>query len=97
MMLSLTITPVTIKGLAVGLLYLVYRALLPKPIPGKPCDERFANSILGDIPDLLRWQLKHQEVFPCMVEKCRRLKSPIMQVFARVGGKPWVVMVDARE
>jgi hypothetical protein len=32
-----------------------------------------------------------------MVKKCKDLDSPIIQIFGRVGGKPWVVIADARE
>lgn len=40
--------------------FLLYRWLLPKPIPGIPYNAKAIKSIFGDIPDLLE-HLKHSE------------------------------------
>ncbi|RYC55461.1 hypothetical protein CHU98_g10753 [Xylaria longipes] len=93
---SAQVTAAIIIGIGT-LLYLLYRFLLPKPIPGIPYDEASIHRLLGDIPDLVAWQKVHQEPWGSMVKKFKDLDSPIIQIFGRVGGKPWVVIADARE
>ncbi|CAJ0546731.1 Ff.00g013580.m01.CDS01 [Fusarium sp. VM40] len=71
-------------------LYLLRRALLPKPIPGIPYNENAVKSLLGDIPEFraapnrrewwARQAIKHQ--------------SPLFQVFMRPFGRPWVFVAD---
>jgi hypothetical protein len=93
---SAQVTAAIIIGIGT-LLYLLYRFLLPKPIPGIPYDEASIHRLLGDVPDLVAWQKAHQEPWGSMVKKLKDLDSPIIQLFGRVGGKPWVVIADARE
>ncbi|UJO25234.1 Cytochrome P450 monooxygenase [Fulvia fulva] len=92
-----TATAATFAASISALAYLIYRALLPKPIPGIPCDPVSAGRLLGDIPDLLKAQKRRQEAFTFIAEKCIRLKSPVIQMFAQIGGKPWLIVADARE
>lgn len=37
-----------------GVLFAVYRRLLPQPTPGIPYDRKSAQRLLGDAPDMLR-------------------------------------------
>ncbi|KAF5658571.1 cytochrome P450 monooxygenase 1A1 [Fusarium heterosporum] len=73
-----------------SILYLLRRALLPKPIPGIPYNESAAKSLLGDIHEfrtapnrrewLARQAVKHQ--------------SPLVQLFMRPFARPWVFVAD---
>lgn len=76
---------------------LLCRFLPPIPIPGIPYDEASIHRLLADIPDLLAWQKVYQEPWGAMVKKFKDLDSPIVQIFARVGRKPWAVIAAARE
>jgi hypothetical protein len=44
-------------------LFLAYRAALPRPIPGIPCNASAASSLLGDIPEMLSYARKHRVMF----------------------------------
>ncbi|KAM0224246.1 hypothetical protein ACHAQD_002631 [Fusarium lateritium] len=71
-------------------LYLLRRALLPRPIPGIPYNENAVKSLMGDVaefraaPNRREWwarqAIKHQ--------------SPLVQVFMRPFGRPWVFVAD---
>ncbi|KAH6694899.1 hypothetical protein BKA61DRAFT_711773 [Leptodontidium sp. MPI-SDFR-AT-0119] len=52
-----------------GVLFAVYRRLLPQPIPGIPYDRKSAQRLLGDAPDMLR------EVY--------KFQAPLCQVFVQ--------------
>ena len=90
-------TQLAIAGILFLAGYLIYRALLPKVIAGIPYHTASARSILGDIPDALRWNAKHAELFSFLSNRLEELDSPIAQVFLRLGGKPFVVIADFRE
>lgn len=77
-----------------GILYAVFRVIkLRRPIPGIPYNKKAARHLLGDVPEFLAaadgktwWAvqgLKH--------------KSPIVQIFMRPFGRPWVVITDPLE
>ncbi|KAH6670950.1 cytochrome P450 [Plectosphaerella plurivora] len=78
----------------VGISYTVYRIInLRRPIQGIPYNQKAARHLLGDVPEFLAaadgktwWAiqgLKH--------------KSPIVQIFMRPFGRPWVVITDPLE
>lgn len=75
------------------ILYLIYRSLLPRPIPGIPHNAK--PGLLGDIPALVKWQSEYQEVYTFLSSECRNLGSPIIQLFLRPLGRPWVVICNA--
>lgn len=86
---------VSIFGFA---LYRLYLALLPKPIPGIPCNPESARSILGDIPGYMRASSRTREPITWLLEQARATKSPISQIFlAPFGGPPFVTVNDFRE
>lgn len=65
-------------------LYALYSYLKPKPIPGSiPYIPASAESIFGDIPDMLAHQNETKETISFLAERCRELNSPIAQVFMR--------------
>lgn len=87
--------PATIALISFALLlYLFYRWLLPKPIPGIPYNKASAKSLLGDIPAFLNAEKQTQEIFPWMRDQFHVHKSPIVQVFCQPFGKPWVLVGD---
>ncbi|KAM0213095.1 hypothetical protein ACHAPQ_010120 [Fusarium lateritium] len=70
-------------------LYLAYRAILPKPIAGIPYNKDAAGRMLGDIPEMIGY---------CWLTSLNtRHQSPIVQVFTKPGGLPWVVVTDPYE
>jgi cytochrome P450 len=75
----------------------LYRAALPKPIPGIPYVEKNAQSIFGDIPDALKHYRETGMLSTFCVRRCEELDSPIFQIFLRPFCKPWVILSDARE
>ncbi|GAP91337.1 putative cytochrome p450 [Rosellinia necatrix] len=73
-------------GLIAIVLYLGYRAILPKPIAGIPYNRDAANKILGDIPEMC-W----------LTSLTTRHGGAITQVFIKPGSLPWVVVTDPFE
>lgn len=81
--------------LAVG--YYLYRAALPKPIPGIPYNEAAANHILGDAPGLLEAITKTGTMLDWIIHQLVKRNEPVMQLFLRPLGKPFVIISDFRE
>lgn len=79
------------------LTYALYVAILPRPIKGIPHNANTARQILGDVPNALAYQKKHQEMSGFLTEQLVRLQEPVIQLFLRPFGKPWVVVSDFRE
>ena len=89
-------TTALLAGVLVTLGFLLYRAALPKPIPGIPYAQ-YSNRLFGDVPDALKYHAKTSETVAFLASRCEELKSPIVQVFMRPFSRPWVVLVDSRE
>lgn len=81
--------------LAVG--YYVYRAALPKPIPGIPYNEASAKRLLGDGLDAIAWQKKTGDTIGWITSQLIKHDKPVIQLFMRPFDKPWVIMADFRE
>ncbi|KAK4549630.1 hypothetical protein LTR36_004931 [Oleoguttula mirabilis] len=78
--------------------YLLYRATIPKPIPGGiPYVAASAVRAFGDVPDAIKHHAKTGEMIAFLATKCVELNSPIVQVFLRPFSKPWVVIADSQE
>jgi hypothetical protein len=77
--------------------FLLYRWLLPKPIPGIPYEKNATNTIFGDIPSMMDWLKTHKALIPWMLAYNERHNSPIVQIFTQLFGKPWVIISDYRE
>nr|POE79794.1 cytochrome p450 4v2 [Quercus suber] len=97
MLSSSSFTISVLVGIVFAAFLLVYRSFLPKPIPGIPYDKKSAARILGDAPDAMKYQAKTGEILSYLKLKCKELDSPIIQMFMRPGGAPWVIMTDGRE
>lgn len=96
--LSYGLTPAL--ALVVGVsasVYLFYLWLLPKPIPGIPYNPEAAKSIFGDLGPITNHINQTQEMFAWIGKQSIKLQSPIIQVWGRPFGKPWVVITDFRE
>lgn len=71
-------------------LYLLRRALLPKPIPGILYNENAVKSLMGDVPEFRaapnrrEWWARQAIVH----------QSPLVQVFMRPFARPWVFVAD---
>lgn len=91
----------TTIGLVAGVVllagYFAYRAALPKPLPGIPYNKESANSILGDLPTFLEYAKKEPAVFTWISTQVVKLNSPIIQLFMRPFGRPFVIIADFRE
>ncbi|OQV07635.1 hypothetical protein CLAIMM_12040 [Cladophialophora immunda] len=79
------------------ILYTGYRRLLPKPIPGIPYNESATRSLFGDIPEMMNYMARTEEIWPWIAEQITKHHSPIVQVFARPFARPWVIVSDHRE
>lgn len=77
--------------------YLAYRAMLPKPITGIPYNKPAAKSLLGDFPSFMKWREKKPELWAWVSSQSYKLNSPVIQLFMRPMGRPWVVVADFRE
>ncbi|KAK5129842.1 hypothetical protein LTR08_002779 [Meristemomyces frigidus] len=88
-------------GVVAGVLllagYFLYRATIPKPIPGIPYVAASAMRAFGDVPDALNYHAKTSETIAFLGQKCVELNSPIVQVFMRPFSRPWVVLMDSQE
>ncbi|KAI7774563.1 cytochrome p450 [Diaporthe eres] len=86
-----------VLGLVLVLVYALYRAALPKPIPGIPHHEASANSVLGDAPAMVKHKQKYATTFDWMTAQTEKLNSPIVQLFLKPFSRPIVVVTDHRE
>ncbi|CAN9321110.1 unnamed protein product [Alternaria sp. RS040] len=79
-----------------GILIVVYRLAVPKPLRGIPYN---TNSLtpLGDIPSLNNYVAKHNSFIQWMALQTRQLGSPIVQLFIRPFSAPRVVLCDFQE
>ncbi|PYI09627.1 cytochrome P450 monooxygenase, partial [Aspergillus sclerotiicarbonarius CBS 121057] len=85
-------------GIIVGL-YLLYRALLPKPIPGIPYNEASAGNLLGDIPAMMSHMATTDggTFITYFLQTMKTLNAPLIQVFVRPMSKPLLILGDFPE
>ena len=78
--------------------YILYRAALPRPIPGIPYNKTSARRIFGDVPEFLAYQAETSGTLSQWIaQQATEFESPVFQLFLRPFGKPWVVTSDFRE
>jgi len=86
----ISLTSLQLLGALILLTGMLYRWLLPKPIPGIPYNKVAAERLWGDAPDMLSaervrvWQRSQFAVHG----------SPIVQLFMSPFQKPWVFVAD---
>lgn len=51
----------------------------------------------GDVPDFLKHYAKTREMMSFLAVKCQEMNTPVIQLFMRPLGRPWVVLCDGRE
>ena len=91
-------TVLALGAFSATLLYLLYRAALPHPIPGIPYNKDAARSILGDVPEFLKYvKDNHGQAMEWWFQQVAKHDSPIVQLFLRPLGRPIVVVADYRE
>lgn len=50
-------------GAVLVVLYILYRAALPKPLKGIPYNQDAAGRLLGDVPEMMRYVMKTKRIF----------------------------------
>lgn len=98
-MLHLLYNPAIAAVLAAVLIlgYVLYRAALPRPIPGIPYHKDSATKILGDAPDMVNHMKKYGTMVDWLTMQGSALNSPIYQLFMNPLSKPIVYVTDPRE
>jgi hypothetical protein len=86
-----------ILSIVSSLVYALYLAILPRPIAGIPHNASAARRILGDVPSALRCRKENHEMSGFVTDQLVKLNNPVIQLFLRPFGKPWVVVADFRE
>lgn len=76
---------------------LFYKYIFPKPYHGIPYNHAAAKRISGDLPDLLAHYKRTKEASSYSFQQCKKLKSPIVQLFLRPFSPPIVCLDDPRE
>lgn len=77
--------------------YIFIHWIYPQPLPGIPYNQVASHRILGDVPDLVAEVRRTKETSAWCFSQCRRLGSPVIQLFLRPFSKPFVFVDDARE
>ena len=78
-------------------LYLLYKWLLPKPLPGIPYNAVAVKSLRGDQPTLADYLSTGGEFSTWLGEQCLRMGSPVCQVFVQPFKLPWILVADFHE
>lgn len=52
-----------LTGVALLGLYVLYRAALPKPLPGIPYNKEAAGKLLGDVPEMMGYVMRTKRIF----------------------------------
>jgi hypothetical protein len=78
-------------------LYLCYCWALPHPIAGIPYNKEATKTLLGDIGPMIRHMGRTKQIGEFFTLQNIMLKSPIVQIFVRPFGRPFVIITDFRE
>ncbi|RFN54955.1 cytochrome p450 1a1 [Fusarium flagelliforme] len=82
--------PITLLLSIITTLYLLRRALLPKPIPGIPYNKNATNSIFGDLLEFRSAKSRHT----WWALQAVKHQYPLVQIFMKPFGLPWVFVAD---
>lgn len=94
----LSLSTIALVGVVfLGLGYYLYQAALPKPLPGIPYNKHSTKRILGDIPDLVAYRAETGQASAWFRDQIVKHNEPVIQLFMRPFGKPWVLISDFRE
>ncbi|KAI0137216.1 cytochrome P450 [Xylariales sp. AK1849] len=86
-----------VLGVVIVALYVAYRAIQPKPLPGIPYNKDAAGKLFGDVPEMMGYVMRTKRIFCWLTSLTTRHQSPIVQAFIKPGGLPWVVVTDPFE
>ena len=86
-----------LSGCFCALIYVLYQAALPKPLPGIPYNEDSAKRVTGDIPYFLELERSGKRVRDFWSILARKHNSAITQFFTGPFSAPAVVVADFRE
>lgn len=50
-------------GITLFILYILYRAALPKPLEGIPYNMAAAKKLFGDVPEMIAYVMKTKRIF----------------------------------
>lgn len=88
------INPLIVVGLVVVILiYDLYLAALPRPLPGIPYNEESAKKFYGDVPLLKKARYRRQWIW----SQPREHGAPVSQIFLFPFRRPTVIVSDYRE
>lgn len=91
-------TLLALSAFSFTILYLVYRAALPHPIPAIPYNKAAAKSILGDVPEFLKYvKANNGQALQWWSLQLEKHDSPIFQLFLKPFSRPVVIVADFRE
>ncbi|KAM0227427.1 hypothetical protein ACHAPO_011552 [Fusarium lateritium] len=79
--------------LLVGVIYTIYRSILPRPLEGIPYNVAATKRIFGDLPEVRAYG----SLTDWLATQAVKHQSPLFQTFIRPMGKPWVVVADHYE
>lgn len=81
-----------VGSIAIILIYSLYLAALPRPIPGIPYNKESAKKLFGDIPLIKKVRYRRQWIW----SQPREHGAPVSQVFLLPFRKPTVIVSDYR-
>jgi hypothetical protein len=97
-LLSFSPSLLALAAFCLTLIYVIYRAALPRPIPGIPYNKNAAKHIMGDVPEFLKYVKDNQgEALNWWHRQIEKHDSPIIQLFLRPFASPLVIVADFRE
>ena len=86
--------------IALGVLVLafqVYRRAFPRPYPNIPYHKTSSKRIWGDAPEMLKTIKITEDPSQFVFQQCRKLNSPVVQLFLGPFTKPAIFVDDVRE
>lgn len=81
----------------IALSVVIYRWGYPRPYPGIPHNTSSAKRFWGDLPHVLAVASKTQDPAKYVFAQCRKLNSPVIQLFLRPFHAPIIFVDDVRE
>lgn len=74
--------------IVLAVVYIGYRAALPKPLPGIPYNQDAAGKLLGDVPEMMGYVKRTQRIFVRALFQVYDFPSAISILTPRSAGSP---------
>ncbi|TWU78561.1 hypothetical protein ED733_003365 [Metarhizium rileyi] len=84
-------------ALVVVLLVWILHVAYPRPYANIPYNKHSVKRFLGDVPDFVQFVNSGQDPANFGIAQCRKLNSPIIQLFLRPFSRPFIFLDDDRE